>query len=52
MKAGKRLRLRLVLANPAGNDTVPLSLPDPEAGGWAEGPAVPQPGFPFPFEQE
>ena len=52
VKAGKKLRLRLVLANANGNDTVPLSLNIPNKAAGQKGRLFLNPGFPFPFEQE
>jgi hypothetical protein len=51
-KAGKRLRLRLVLANPAGKTTVPLVYLVPKKAAGQKGRLFLQPGFAFPFEQE
>ena len=48
VKAGKKLRLRVVLGNPGGNETVPADLPDPGQGGWSARPAVPRPRLPVP----
>ena len=52
VKAGKKLRLRLVLANANGNDTVPLSMNIPVKAAGQRGRLFLNPGFPFPFEQE
>jgi hypothetical protein len=52
VKAGKKLRMRLVLANANGNDTVPLSFGIPEKAAGQRGRLFLNPGFPFPFEQE
>jgi hypothetical protein len=52
VKAGKRLRLRLVLANPGGNATVPLSYQVPVKAAGQRGKLFLGPGFPFPFETE
>jgi hypothetical protein len=52
VKAGKKLRLRLVLANASGTDTVPLSLNIPNKAAGQKGRLFLNPGFPFPFEQE
>jgi hypothetical protein len=51
VKAGKRLRMRLVLANPNGNVTVPLVYRIPVKAAGQRGRLFLNPGFPFPFEQ-
>ncbi len=52
VKAGKKLRLRLVLANPAGNQMVPLTYRIPTKAAGQKGRLFLNPGFPFPFEQD
>jgi hypothetical protein len=49
-KAGKKLRLRLVLGNPEGNETVPLVYRIPAKAAGQRGRLSLSPGFPFPFE--
>ena len=51
VKAGKRLRLRLVLANPAGTETVPLAYRIPKKAAGQKGKLFLNPGFSYPFEQ-
>jgi hypothetical protein len=51
-KAGKRLRLRLVLAGGAGKSYVPLSFGIPKKAAGQKGRLFLNPGFYFPFEQE
>ena len=50
VKAGKKLRLRLVLAQPDGNETVPLTYRIPAKAAGQRGRLFLSPGFPFPFE--
>ena len=50
VKAGKKLRLRLVLANPGGNETVPLAYRIPAKLAGQRGRLFVDPGFLFPFE--
>jgi hypothetical protein len=51
VKAGKKLRLRLVLGNAAGNATVPLAYRIPMKAAGQKGKLFLNPGFYFPFEQ-
>jgi hypothetical protein len=51
VKAGKRLRLRLLLANANGDTTVPLSYRIPLKAAGQRGKLFLTPGFAFPFEQ-
>ena len=51
VKAGKKLRLRLVLGNAAGNETVPLVYRIPTKVAGQKGRLFLNPGFYFPFEQ-
>ncbi len=51
VKAGKKLRLRLVLGNTGGNDTVPLTFRIPRKAAGQKGRLFLNPGFSFPFEQ-
>jgi hypothetical protein len=51
-KAGKTLRLRLVLTNTAGNAVVPLSYEIPKSAVGQRGKLFLNPGFSFPFEQD
>jgi hypothetical protein len=50
VKAGKKLRLRLVLGNPDGNQTVPLVYRIPAKAAGQRGRLNIGPGFLFPFE--
>ena len=50
VKAGKKLRLRVVLGNPGGNETVPLTYRIPAKAAGQRGRLSLDPGFPFPFE--
>ena len=52
VRAGKRLRLRLVLANDAGKDTVPLAFKIPVKAAGQRGKLFINQAIPFPFEQE
>jgi hypothetical protein len=52
VKAGKRLRLRLVLANPSGNSTVPLTFRIPKRAAGQKGKLFLDQAIPYPFEQE
>ena len=52
VKAGKRLRLRLVLANPSGNSTVPLTYRIPKRAAGQKGKLFLDQAIPYPFEQE
>ncbi len=52
VKAGKRLRLRLVLANPSGNSTVPLTFRIPKRAAGQKGKLFLDMAIPYPFEQE
>ena len=49
VKAGKKLRLRMVLANAERQRHRPAQPEHPEQGRRPEGPAVPQPGLPLPL---
>ena len=51
VKAGKKLRLRLVLGNDDGNETVPLNYRIPKSAAGQKGRLFLNPGFSFPFEQ-
>jgi hypothetical protein len=51
VKAGKRLRMRLVLFGPDGVETVPLSFGIPAEAAGQKGKLFLNPGSPFPFEQ-
>jgi hypothetical protein len=51
-KAGRLLRLRLVLSSPTGTSTVPLSFKIPKQAAGQRGKLFLDPGFAFPFEQE
>ena len=50
VKAGKKLRLRVVLGNPGGTETVPLTYRIPAKAAGQRGRLSLDPGFPFPFE--
>ncbi len=50
VKAGRLLVLRLVLTNPSGNQTVPVTYRVPRAAAGLRGQVSFFPGFPFPFE--
>jgi hypothetical protein len=51
VKAGSRLRLRLLLANDAGSTTTPLSFGIPKKAAGQRGKLFLDQAFPFPFEQ-
>ncbi len=51
-KAGKTLRLRLVLSSPSGTSTVPLAYKIPTAAAGQRGKLFLNAGFAFPFEQD
>jgi len=51
VKAGKKLRLRLTLANPAGKQFVPLTFKIPAKAAGARGKLWLNQAIPFPFEQ-
>ena len=51
VKAGTKLRLRLVLGNVNGNQTVPLNYRIPKNAAGQKGRLFLNPGFSFPFEQ-
>ncbi len=50
-RAGKTLRLRVTLSNPAGKKTVPLSFKVPAKAAGARGRIFLNQAIPFPFEQ-
>ncbi|MEO6509804.1 MAG: SpoIVB peptidase S55 domain-containing protein [Nocardioides sp.] len=51
-KAGKSLRLRLVLSSPSGTTTVPLTYKIPTKAAGQRGKLFLDAGFAFPFEQD